>query len=239
MRQLLDQGIEPLKQWIRGDVARSHPAARFHATSQWDDNLLSCYLAKCLPRLPPSYYYFQDVIVIHLPQHWQNDCYNRIYTQLSGNCLIPNEFHHFLLDLTHSFGDRPFSAQELLYWLEHGNAPEPVQHEEALLRDERFVHSIVQVETQLGAVVDRSTLRVLVEFGTIEWIGMVVFMRGGHKVHTGVYVRGDLVLPLTVFRPRRWPYGLTRCVRVAMLTLGNREMRMKLLALRSLRRKEE
>ena len=196
LQHLLDLGIEPLKQWIRDDVAKSHPASRFHATSQWDDNVLACYLAKFLPHLPPTYYYVQDVIVIHLPQYWQNDCYNRIYTQLAGNCPIPDVFHHFLLDLTRSFGDRRLSAQELLYWLEHGKAPQEVQHEEVLLQDERFVRSITQVETQLGGTVDRSTFRVLVEFGTLEWMGMVVFKHDNHEMRTKVYVRGDLILPL-------------------------------------------
>lgn len=200
LRALLDQGVEPLKQWILRDLAHTQPHAVFHATTRWDNNVVACYLARFLPKLPPTYYYLQDVIVIHLPEHWQNDSYNRIYTQRSGNGLIPDEFHQFLLDLTHSFGHRRLSVQELAYWLEHGTTPEAVQQEEVLLRNERLVHSLEEVETQFEGTVDRSTIQILAEFGTLEWIGLMTFPRRGHEIHGEVYVKGDLILKFDGFQ---------------------------------------
>ncbi len=199
LRRLLDQGIGPLKQWLL-DLANTHPEATFHATTSWDDNVVAWYLAKFLPKLPPTSYYLQDVIVIHLP-HWEeNDCYNRIYTQRSGNCLIPDAFHQLLLDLTHTFGHRRMSVKELASWLEHGTTSEVVQREEALVRNEPLVHSLQTVETQLGGTIDRSTVHILTEFGTLEWMGLMIFPRLGHDIRVEVYVKGDLVLKFETFQ---------------------------------------
>jgi hypothetical protein len=200
LRALLDQGIEPLKHWILHDLVRIQPDARFHATTSWDDNVLACYLAKFLPRLPPTSYYFQDVIVIHLPQHWQNASYNRIFTQCSGNCLIPDDFHQFLLHLTHNFGNRPISPRELASWLEHGKAPDVVSQEKALLGNERLVHSLAQVEMQLEGTVDLSTVHILTELKALEWIGLIAFPRREHDIRAVIYVKGDLVLKFDHFQ---------------------------------------
>lgn len=114
LRALLARGIEPLKTWIRTDLAHAHPALGFHVTGEWDNTVLACHLSHFLPRLPPTFANQQDVVVIHLPEEGENDAYNRIFTQCSGYCLIPDAFHTFLLELIRAFGKRFVSIQELL-----------------------------------------------------------------------------------------------------------------------------
>ena len=103
---LLARGIEPLKIWIRTELAHAHPMLGFHVVGQWDNTLLACYLSHFLPRLSPTSADQQDVVVIHLPDEEENGAYNRIFTQCSGYCLIPDAFHTFLLELAHAFGTR-------------------------------------------------------------------------------------------------------------------------------------
>jgi hypothetical protein len=199
LRALLEKGIEPLKQWVN-DLVPLQPKVGFHATTSWDDNVFACYLAKFLPKLPPTYYYLQDVIVIHLPHYWQNDCYNRIYTQRSGNCLIPDEFHQLLLDLTHAFGDRRLSVQDLAYWFEYGKTPEAAQQEEVLLRDDEVLHSVAEVETHFKGTVDLSTVHLLADFGTLEWMGLMRLSRHEHDIRVTIYVKGNLMLQFDGFQ---------------------------------------
>lgn len=195
LRALLDRGIEPMIAWIR-ELVHTSPTQRFHATSEWDNNTLACYLSRFLPKLPPTNYWQQDVLVIHLPQHWQNRSYNRIFTQISGNCLIPDEFHAFLLHLTRAFGQEFIPVHALVYWLNHGKTPEQKIRDEDMLRNQELVASIAFVEKQEQGTIDRSTITVLQSFGTLEWLGMLTHPRRGHTLHSPLHVKGEHITPL-------------------------------------------
>ncbi len=119
LRALLAQGMDPLMAWLR----TLPDAPGFHTTSPWE-NVLACYLSQGLPGLPPESQWQQDVLVICHPAYEENDAYNRIFTQYSGNCLIPDDFHAFLQAITRAFGTRFIAVRELLAWLEQGQGPE-------------------------------------------------------------------------------------------------------------------
>lgn len=192
LRALLDRGVEPLKAWIR-TLTSAHPELGFHATSEWDNTVLACYLSHFLPRLPPTGYWQQDVLVIHQPEHWQNGEYNRIFTQMSGNCLIPDVFHEFLLALTRTFGKRFIPVWELIYWLEHQNVPDQAILEQDLSHNQRLFDAIAFVEAQEGGVIDRSTICILNPFTSLEWMGMLAVTLHGHQLFRALHVKGDQV----------------------------------------------
>jgi hypothetical protein len=193
LRALLDRGIEPLIAWIRNDLANAHPALGFHATSEWDNTILACYLSHFLPRLPPTNCWQQDVLVIHLPEHWQNACYNRIFTQCSGNCLIPDEFHEFLLHVTRAFGNGFITARALVYWLDRGKTLDQAVWEEDVAHDQRLLASIAFVEEHEQGTIDRSTIHVLQHFGTLEWLGMPTLPRRDHCLFRALHVKGEQI----------------------------------------------
>jgi hypothetical protein len=191
LRWLLDHGIDPLIAWVRNDLASAPPYMGFHATSSWDDNILACYLSHFLPKLPPTDYWQQDVIVIHQPEHWENACYNRIFTQFSGNCLIPDDFHDFLLRLTRTFGNGFITARALIYWLDHGKTLDQEVWEADVASDPRLLASIALVEEQEHGTIDRSTISVLQRFGTLEWLGMLTLARRDHNLYRALHVKGE------------------------------------------------
>ena len=191
LRRLLDRGIDPLIAWVRNDMASAPPHMGFHATSSWDDNILACYLSHFLPKLPPADYWQQDVIVIHQPEHWENACYNRIFTQFSGNCLIPDDFHDFLLRLTRAFGNGFITARALIYWLDHGKTLDQEVWEADVASDPRLIASIALVEEQEQGAIDRSTISVLQRFGTLEWLGMLTLARHNHNLYRALHVKGE------------------------------------------------
>lgn len=191
LRALLDRGIEPLLTWVRNDLADAHPALGFHTTREWDNTLLACYLSHFLPKLPPTNYWQQDVLVIHRPEHWQNDCYNRIFTQCSGNCLIPDVFHEFLLRLTRAFGNGFITARALIYWFDHGKTLEQEMRKKDVMHDQRLLASIAYVEEHEHGTIDRSTISVLQHFGTLEWLGMLTLPRRDHNLFRALHVKGE------------------------------------------------
>jgi hypothetical protein len=199
LRDLLDRGVEPLKAWILRDVAQAHPALGFHATSEWDNNLVACYLSHFLPTLPPTGYWQQDVLAVHYPEHWQNGTYNRISTQRSGNCLIPDDFHTLLLEVTRAFGQRFIPVRDLAFWLQHASVPDRVREEEQMLRDARLLQSIARVEAQTQGTIERATVRVLVAFGTLEWIAVLGRSLQDHQVFETVHVTGESVMRFDSF----------------------------------------
>jgi hypothetical protein len=191
LRALLGRGIDPLIIWVRNDLAGTHPELGFHTTCEWDNTLLACYLSHFLPKLSPTYYWQQDVVVIHYPEHWQNACYNRIFTQCSGNCLIPDDFHDFLLRLTRAFGNGFITARALIYWLDHGTTLEHAVWEEEVTHDQRLLASLAFVEVQEGGTIDRSTIHVLSSFQTLEWLGILRLARRDHELSRVVHVKGE------------------------------------------------
>ena len=193
LRALLDRGIDPLIAWVRNDLASAPPQQGFHATSSWDNNILACYLSHFLPKLPPTDYWQQDVVVIHHPEHWENACYNRIFTQYSGNCLIPDDFHDFLLRLTRAFGNSFITVRALIYWLDHGTTLEHAVWDEDVTRDQRLLASIALAEAQEGGTIDRSTITVLQHFGTLEWLGILALARRDHHLYRALHVKGEYI----------------------------------------------
>jgi hypothetical protein len=193
LRALLDRGIDPLIAWVRTDLASAPPHQGFHATSSWDDNILACYLSHFLPKLPPTDYWQQDVIVIHQPEHWENACYNRIFTQYSGNCLIPDPFHDLLLRLTRAFGNHFITARALISWLDHDKTLEQEVWEDDVVHDPRLLASLALVEDQEQGTIDRSTITVLQHYGTLEWVGMLTLARQEHALYRALHVKGEQV----------------------------------------------
>lgn len=142
LRALLDRGIDPLKRWVREDLVQAPRWMGFHVTTHWENHLLACYLSHFLPKLPPGYdSWQQDVLVVHCPEYQENGPFNRIYTQMSGNCVMPDDFHAFFLALTRAFGHQFIPVPDLRFWLEHGVSPEHALQEPAMLQDERLLHS--------------------------------------------------------------------------------------------------
>jgi hypothetical protein len=141
--------------------------------------------------LPPTNYWQQDVVVIHYLEHSENACYNHIFTQCSGNCPIPDDFHQFLLRLTRTFGNRFLTARALISWLDHGQTLEQQVRDEEIASDPRLLASIAQVEAQEGGTIDRSTICLLSSFHALEWFGMLRLPRQDHEQFRVIHVNAE------------------------------------------------
>ncbi len=203
LQEILDKGVASLKQYIRTDVAEAHKKSFFGSMSDPQYNVVAHYFSKFLPHLPPTGYYFQSVAVFHRPDHWQNGSYNFILTQMSGSCLLPDDFHQFMLELTHAFGNHRIISGNLAYWLEHEEIPLAAQRVPDVHMKDQLLASIASVEQRLGWKVDFSTVLMLNEFTSCEWIGIIHLSDSEHgyehTIHKVVHVKDEILLEIGQF----------------------------------------